>query len=114
MNTAYLRVAYVCEFWLVLLCIHVAWPQAGGQAHLDTMVWCWKLFLPLLLSASVVGLTAAAVSSENFWSGKTILWLAAAVVLALAMGLVTYYYHVHENDNLEEGSSAVTAAAYIR
>ena len=109
-TNAYLRVAYVCEFWLVLLCIHVVWPQAGGQGHLDIMGWYWKLILPLLLSASIVGMTAAAVSGENFWSGKTVAWFALAVVLGLAMSAVTYYYHLHENDGLEDGAPQETAA----
>ena len=74
------------------------------------MGWHWKLLLPLLLSASVVGLTAAAVSGEVFWYFRSIVWLLVALVLALAMGLVTYYYHLHENDNLEDGSPTETAA----
>jgi heme/copper-type cytochrome/quinol oxidase subunit 3 len=105
----YLRVAYVCEFWLVLLCIHVVWPQAGGQGHLDIMGWYWKLSLPLFLSGGIVGMTVAAVSGENFWSRKTVAWLVLSVVLGLAMASVTYYYHLHENDGLEEGAPEETA-----
>ncbi len=109
-TNAYLRVAYVCEFWLVLLCIHVVWPQAGGQGHLDIMVWYWKLFLPILLSATIVGMTAAAVAGENFWSRKTLAWFTLSVLLGLAMAAVTYYYHLHENDGLNDGAPEETAA----
>jgi heme/copper-type cytochrome/quinol oxidase subunit 3 len=109
-TNAYLRVAYVCEFWLVLLCIHVVWPQAGGQGHLDIMMWYWKLFLPILLAACVVGMTAAAASGEYFWSRKTVVWFVLTVVLGLAMIGVTYYYHLHENDGLETGAPEETAA----
>jgi heme/copper-type cytochrome/quinol oxidase subunit 3 len=109
-TNAYLRVAYVCEFWLVLLCIHVVWPQAGGQGHLDIMVWYWKLFLPMLLAASIVGMTAAAVAGENFWSRKTVAWFVLSIILGLAMASITYYYHLHENDGLEDGAPEETAA----
>jgi hypothetical protein len=109
-NSAYLRVAYVCQFWLVLLCIHVVWPQAGGQAHLDIMGWYWKLFLPLFLSASVVAMTAAGAAGEQFWIRRSWTWLGLSIGLALAMALVTYYYHLHENDGLEEGTPEETAS----
>jgi heme/copper-type cytochrome/quinol oxidase subunit 3 len=100
----------VCEFWLVLLATHVVWPQAGGQGHLDIMEWYWKLFLPIALAISVVCLTMAAVQSENFWNGKTILWFVLAISLALGMSMVTYYYHLHENDNVEETVTDDTAS----
>ncbi|MBS1834015.1 MAG: hypothetical protein JST65_14955 [Acidobacteria bacterium] len=108
-----LRVLYVCVFWLVLLTVHVVWPQAGGQTHLDIMAWPWKLFLPLALAFSVAGMTAAAAEGESFWNGKVLKWLVVIVALALAIAVVTYYYHLHENDNLEEAVPEETAFTRI-
>lgn len=107
-----LRALYVGVFWLVLLTVHVVWPQAGGQNHLDIMAWPWKLFLPLAFAFAVSGMTAAAVEGESFWNGKVLKWLVLIVTLTLAIAFVTYYYHLHENDNTEEVVPEETA--YIR
>jgi hypothetical protein len=101
--------AYIAEFWLVLLASHVVWPQAGGQGHLDLMAWYWKLWLPLALAAAVVGMTVAAVEGERFWNGKSVTWFVLSLVIAGVMSAVTYYYHLHENDNLDEASPEETA-----
>lgn len=73
------------------------------------MTWPWKLFLPIALAGAVTGMTVAAVEGENFWNARTLRWLVLLVTLALAMSFVTYYYHLHENDNLEEAVPEQTA-----
>jgi hypothetical protein len=42
--------------------------------------------------------TVAAVSRERAWNGLSIACLAIALLIACAMGVVTYYYHLHEDD----------------
>lgn len=95
----------------MLLASHVVWPQAGGQGHLDLMAWYWKLWLPLALAAAVVGMTVAAVEGERFWNGKAVTWFVLSIVIVCAMSAVTYYYHLHENDNLDEASPEETASS---
>jgi hypothetical protein len=108
-----LRILYVCEFWLVLLTVHVVWPQAGGQTHLDIMAWPWKLLLPMALSFAVVGMTAAAVEGETFWNSRSFKWLVLIALLTLAIASVTYYYHLHENDAPEEVTPEETASIRV-
>src|ERR1019366_10533924 len=81
-----LRIAYVCEFLLALLAITVVWGQVGGQDHLDLMPWYDKLVLTFALALVIVLGTAAAVSRERAWNG-----VAIAILIACAMGVVTYY-----------------------
>ena len=101
-----LRIAYVCEFLLALLAISVVWGQIGGQDHLDLMPWYDK-FVLIFASALVTVLgTVAAVSQERAWNGIAIAWLAIAILLVCAMGAVTYYYHVHEDQNPDTDSTA--------
>jgi len=102
-----LRIAYVCEFLLALLAITVVWGQVGGQDHLDLMPWYDKLVLTFALALVIVLGTVAAVSRERPWNGVTIACLMVAILIACAMGAVTYYYHLHENDQDTENSNGV-------
>ena len=92
------RLAYVCEFLLALLAITVVWGSVGGQGHLDIMPWYDKLILTFALALATVLGTAAAVSRQRAWNGPAIAYLIIAILIACAMGAVTYYYHLHEDD----------------
>jgi len=96
------RIAYVCEFLLALLAITVVWGQVGGQEHLDLMPWYDKLVLTVALALATVLGTAAAVAGERAWNGRAIAFLLIAILIACAMGAVTYYYHLHEDDDDEQ------------
>ena len=102
-----LRIAYVCEFLLALLAIAVVWGQVGGQDHLDLMPWYDKLVLTVSLALVIVMGTVAAVSRERAWNGVSIACLAIAILIACAMGAVTYYYHLHEDDQDGENANGV-------
>jgi hypothetical protein len=43
--------------------------------------------------------TVSAVSHERAWNAKTVACLLLALMLASGMASVTYYYHLHENDD---------------
>jgi heme/copper-type cytochrome/quinol oxidase subunit 3 len=92
------RLAYICEFLLALVAITVVWGQVGGQGHLDLMPWYDKLVLTVALALATVLGTVAAVSHERAWNGTTIACLVIAILIACSMGAVTYYYHLHEDD----------------
>ena len=99
MPSPYLRLVYVGEFMLALIAVLSLWSQVGGQDHLDLMPWYLKLVLTSGLALIVVFGTMAAVSSPDAWNAKTIAFLVLGLLVACAMGFVTYYYHLHENDD---------------
>ena len=101
------RLAYICEFLLALLAISVLWGQVGGQGHLDLMPWYDKFVLSVTLALVTVLGTAAAVSHERGWNGTAIACLLIAILIACAMGAVTYYYHLHEDDETPDTENGV-------
>jgi hypothetical protein len=107
MSKPFLRLVYICEFLLAMLTISAVWAQIGGQGHLDIMPWYDKLVLMVCLALVTVIGTIAAVSRERAWNGVSITCLAAAILIACAMGAVTYYYHLHEDDESAETETGV-------
>jgi hypothetical protein len=108
MSPNLLRLAYMLEFLVALVAVFEAWSQVGGQGHLDLMPWYTKLGLAFGLALVTVAGTVAAVSHERAWNAKTLACVALALLIAGGMAGVTYYYHVHENDDTDtadEGGS---------
>lgn len=103
------RLAYICEFLLAMLAITVVWGQVGGQGHLDLMPWYDKLVLMVALALAIVLGTAAAVSRERAWNRPAIACLVIAILIACAMGAVTYYYHLHEDDEAPDSDNGGVA-----
>jgi heme/copper-type cytochrome/quinol oxidase subunit 3 len=103
-----LRLAYVAEFFLVLMAVFAVWGQVGGQNHLDLMPWYAKLVLGVSLSFSCVKATSAAVAREKWWNARTLRWIALSLVMVVLCALITYYYHLYEPED-EEGEESVTA-----
>jgi hypothetical protein len=92
------RFAYACEFLLAVMAIFTAWSEIGGQAALDLMHWGWKLGFGVALAAAVVAYTAAIVSEDSLWTMRSLRWLTAMGLLIAAMGVVTYYYTLEEDN----------------
>jgi len=111
MPPSFFRFAYICEFLLALLTISVVWGQLGGQGHLDIMPWYDKAILTITLALVTVLGTVSAVSRDRAWNGMSIACLAMAIVIVCAMGAVTYYYHLHEDDDTEESEGRVAFSA---
>ena len=105
------RSAYIAEFLLALLAILTFWGEVGCENHLDLMPWYAKFALSGGLALAIVTATVSAVSEENPWNAKTLRRVIAALLLAGAMAGITYYYHVHEND--EEPSGGDDGVAWI-
>ena len=106
MENRYVRIAYATQFILTCMAVFEVWGQVGGQGHLDLMPWYAKLALDIGLSLVVVKATAAAVRRDRFWNRATTAWLAVAAVLMIAMGLLTYYEHLHEPADDDEDPPA--------
>jgi len=90
-----LRLAYTTQFLIALIAVFLLWSQVGGQGHLDLMPWYLKLALGAGAAFAVVKATAAAVSHENAWNGRTLTWLGMMVALLVGCGLASYYCHMY-------------------
>jgi hypothetical protein len=96
MEARFLRIAYAIQFVITLAAIFEVWAQVGGQGHLDLIPWYSKLLLACSLSLATVKATAGAVSRDKFWNRWTSAWLLISLALIVAMGILTYYEHLHE------------------
>ncbi len=111
MTTGWLRFALVCEFLLAIVAVFTLWSQVGGQGHLDLMIWYWKLLLGCGLSAAIVGMTRTLVRQEKILSRAVVGWALLLLLITVAMGLLTLYYHLHEaTDDSDEESTTATLA----
>src|ERR1035437_963972 len=103
-----LRLAYTTQFLIALIAVFLLWSQVGGQSHLDLMPWYFKLALGAGAAFAVVKATAAAVSHEHAWHGRTRKWLGIMVALLVGCGLASYYCHMNlesdEGDDQQESS----------
>ena len=111
MPPALQRLAYMAEFLLALIAVWTLWSQVGGQGHLDLMPWYDKLGLSVALALVTVLGTISAVTRERAWNARTLVFLLMAVLIATAMGVITYYYHVHEDDEGADDGQSVAALA---
>jgi len=93
---SWLRMAYALEFLIALIAIFTVWSQVGGQGHMDLLPWYIKLGCSLSLAWCSVRFTAALVEHERAWNPHTLVWFTGMILIALAMGGITYYYHLHE------------------
>jgi hypothetical protein len=107
----WLRLAYAVEFLVALVTILNVWSEIGGQGHLDLMPWYIKLVCILGLAWCFVRFTASIVEQSKVWTGRTVAWLAGILLFGVAMGAITYYYHLHEEP---EDDDQDTTAASIR
>ena len=98
-----LRLAYSTQFLIALIAVFVLWSQVGGQSHLDLMPWYLKLALGAGAAFAVVKATAAAVSQQHAWNGRTLKWLGIMVALLVGCGLASYYCHLYlETDDEDD------------
>jgi Ni/Fe-hydrogenase subunit HybB-like protein len=95
------------EFLVALVAIPEAW-NIGGQGHLEYMPWFAKVGFVLGLALVTVMGTAAAMAHERAWNARTIACLLLAALLASGMGVTSYYYHLHENDDQAQGDDSIT------
>jgi hypothetical protein len=110
LNGAWLRMAYVFEFWIALVAIFTVWSQVGGQGHLDLIAWYIKLACALTLAWSAVRMTSGIVENARAWNRATVRWFVAVLVIATLIAGITYWYHLHEvsdEPDTDENSATV-------
>ena len=101
----WLRLALAVEFVLALIAATVVWEEVGGQGHLDLMPWYLKLLLMSGFCWSVVRFTAAIAQPGTWRTRRALRWLCAVLGTVAVMGLVTYYYHLHEPADEDDDDS---------
>jgi len=93
---SWLRLAYSFEFLIALLVIFTLWSEIGGQGHLDLMPWYIKLVCGVSMACCCIRFTAGLVEEPRAWNSRSARWLGGLILIALVMGGITYYYHLHE------------------
>jgi hypothetical protein len=105
-----LRLAYTLEFLLAILTVFTVWSEVGGQGHLDLLPWYVKLIGVLGCSWCCIRFTAAIVEQTAVWNRRSIGWLAGILIFVIAMGGITYYYHLNEEQNDDGDETSATAS----
>jgi hypothetical protein len=105
-----LRLAYAFEFLLAILTVFTLWSEVGGQGHLELLPWYVKLICVLGCAWCCVRYTAAIVEQAAAWNRRSIGWLAGIVLFGIAMGGITYYYHLNEDQNDDADDTTSTAS----
>jgi len=109
-TVSWLRVAYCIIFLLAVLSIFTVWSEVGGQGHLDMMPWYTKMICVLVSAWCCVRLAAGMVEQRSAWNRRSVAWLAGLILVAFTMAAITYYYHLHEeNDQSDTDENTATA-----
>ena len=94
------------------------WSQVGGQYHLDLMFWPWKFGLTLaaaLLTTAIVREFYRSDPAKPFAvSRKAVLYCVLLVFVIATAGIVTYYYHMNEPADEDNGGDVPTTATRLR
>jgi hypothetical protein len=107
-----LRLAYTTQFLIALIAVFLLWSEVGGQGHLDLMPWYLKLGLGAGSAFAAVKATAASVSREPAWNGKTLRWFGIMLALLIGCGLASLYYHLYGEEDEEQDGDAPVALAW--
>jgi len=110
-----LRLAYATQFLLAIIAVFVLWSEVGGQTHLDLMPWFLKLGLGGGAAFAVVKATAAAVTGQPAWNGRTLKWVGILLALLICCGLSSYYVHVYgEQDEDDQNQDPAVTSMVVR
>ena len=113
MSNSILRLAYATEYLIALIAVYVLWSEVGGQTHLDLMPWYIKLVLGAGAALAFVKATAAAVSQEHPWNGRTLKWFGILLVLLVCCGLASYYCHLYLEDEGDDQPQTNTSVGMV-
>jgi len=106
----WLRLVLAVEFLVALIAVTVTWEEIGGQGHLDLMPWFLKLALIVGFCWAFMRFSAALARPGKWGTRRSFGWLLAVFAVVAAMGLITYYYHLHEpTDDDDNGDSPGTS-----
>ena len=113
---SWLRFAYCVEFLIAIIAVVMLWSQVGGQGHMELLPWYTKLACIVSMSWFCVRFTAALVEQRKVWNRHTAIWFTGILLMALIMGGIVYYYHLHEvpdeSDSEDSTAQVVSAPAW--
>jgi glucan phosphoethanolaminetransferase (alkaline phosphatase superfamily) len=98
-----LRPLLLVEFLIALQVVFTVWSQVGGQYHLELMFWPWKLGVGGTSAALIVAITASLVRSDGQITRRTLVFCSCLIVVLAVAGVVTWYYHLNEPADQENG-----------
>jgi len=109
---AWLRLAYSFEFLLAVIAVLMLWTQVGGQGHMDLLPWYTKLVCVLSMAWFCVRFTAGLIEQPKAWNRHSAVWFTGILLMALIMGGIVFYYHLHEvpDDTDSEDSTAAVVS----
>ena len=104
-----LRPLLIVEFLLAVQVLSSFWAEVGGQYHLELMHWGWKFGLNLLAAGLVAAITSCVARAEGSLPRRV--WAYGGLLMATmaVAGVVTYYYHVNEPSDDEDGQDQPAA-----
>lgn len=96
-------------FLAAFVAVTVGWRLIGGASHFEMTAWYLKCGLCLGWAAAVTGAVNRAMREREAWRGSARRWIAHAILISIAMGCVTYYYHLQEPPEEEMAEEEATA-----
>jgi hypothetical protein len=110
---AWRRFAYTVEFLVALLATFDVWSQVGGQGHLDLIAWYIKFTCAFAMALCIVRFTAAMAEQDKLWNRHSRLWFSAMLFIAIFMGGITFYYHLHEVPDESDSEDATATSVSV-
>ena len=103
------RLGTALTFLIAFVAAVTGWYLIGGTGHFEVTAWYLKSGLCLAWAASVTAAVHKCLKPETNWQTKAARWVMAAVLISVAMGSVTYYYHLQEPPDEEATDEESTA-----
>jgi hypothetical protein len=103
MPNRFLRPLLIVEFLIALQTIFTLWSEVGGQYHLDLMFWPWKLGIGFGCAGLIVAITATLLQSDGQITRRVLLFCSCLIALFILAGVLTYYYHLNEPADQDDG-----------
>ena len=113
MRNRLLRPLLIVEFLIAVQTVFTFWSQVGGQYHLDLMFWPWKFGLSIAAASLIVAITANLVKNGGAITRLTLTLCSFLIVVIVAAGIVTYYYHLNEPDDQGDQSGDQTTISSL-
>jgi hypothetical protein len=104
MRPRLLRPLLILEFLIAIQTIFTFWGEVGGQYHLDLMFWPWKFGLSIAGAGLIVAITANLIQNNGAVTRLALTLGSFLIVVIVAAGMVTYYYHLNEPQDQDEQS----------
>jgi len=118
MRSRLIRPLLVFEFLIAIEVWLTFWSQVGGQYDLDLMFWPWKFGLTVAAAWLTTAITAelfrGAPEKPGALTRRGIIYAALLFAVIAMAGVVTYYYHMNEPADEDNGGDAPATQTYLQ